>query len=87
MCDCVGTDQQLGCEKKGGITAEKIQKKQNSSRNQPLPGRMVHLRIATADQAALIPMQNREQAMAVCNPYRDPESVLLFFKGADCPSR
>ena len=59
MCDCVGTDQQLGCEKKGGITAEKIQKKQNSSGNQPLPGRMVHLRIATADQAALIPMQNR----------------------------
>ena len=65
---------------------KKLKKKQNSSRNQPLPGRMIHLRSATADQAALIPRQNREQAVAVCNPYRDPEGGLLFFKGHTAPA-
>ena len=47
---------------------------------------MIHLRSATADQAALTPIQYREQAVAVCNPYRDPEGGLLFFKGHTAPA-
>ena len=31
-------------------------------------------------------MQNREQAVAVCNPYRDPEGGLLLFKGHTAPA-
>jgi hypothetical protein len=38
MGDCVGTDQQLGCEKKGGITAEKIQKSKTASGANRYPG-------------------------------------------------